>query len=375
MRPKSDKYEKPSQVIRQFAVVSLILPLSLVGCSQEQTAEQPVRPVKAITVPAPLTERVLTYSGVLMPRIESTLGFRVSGKIMERYVNVGDQITAGQKIARLDEKDLKLSENSARANVAAAKTRLAVAKDALDRAKYLLPNGFIAKSAVDQRQLEFDSAQSALNAADDQLNQSINSTSYALLFAEKDGIVTSVRAEPGQVVGVGQAVITLALADDIEVLVAVPEHEITKLKPSYPGLIALWSAPNVNSEGKIREIAGAADPASRTYGVRVTIAKPTPSITFRVPQENPSVIVPLTAFTEQNGKTIAFVADKDLQVVSRREVEIDGVSDEGAKVKSGLLPGEIVITGGVQFLHEGMKVRLPTEVLRAVAETAPAHAR
>ena len=77
----------------------------------------PVRPVKAMIVPAPAPDRVLTYSGVIAPRIESTLGFRVSGKIVERFVNVGDRITAGQKIARLDEVDLKLAENSARAAV------------------------------------------------------------------------------------------------------------------------------------------------------------------------------------------------------------------------------------------------------------------
>src|SRR5262249_11382947 len=154
--------------------------------------------------------------------------------IIERYVNAGDQVEAGQKIAKLDEKDLKLAENSARAAVAAAKSRLDVAKDALRRATFLLPNGFIAESAVDQRELEFDSAQSALNSAEDQLNQAVNATSYALLLADKGGVVTSVRAEPGQVVAAGQAVVTFALAGDREASVAVPEQEIVRLKTGDP---------------------------------------------------------------------------------------------------------------------------------------------
>jgi RND family efflux transporter MFP subunit len=228
---------------------AVLLPLALAGCGDEKVTEIPARPVKVMVVPKPVTERALTYSGVIAPRIESTLGFRVPGTIMGRFVNVGDTVKAGQKIAQLDEKDLKLAENSARASVAAAKTRFDVASDALNRAKFLKPNGFIAQSAVDQRQLEFDSAQSALNSARDQLDQAINATSYALLLADKDGIVTSVRAEPGQVVSSGQAVITLAHSEDIEASVAVPEQEIISLKEGERASISLWSASDIRSEG------------------------------------------------------------------------------------------------------------------------------
>ncbi|MGO8951789.1 MAG: efflux RND transporter periplasmic adaptor subunit [Rhodomicrobium sp.] len=379
MRLRFDESGRTSFVSQKARLAALIvLGLGLAACSEEKAAEIQVRPVKAMIVPAPVSERVLTYSGVVSPRIESTIGFRVSGKIVERYVNVGDRISAGQKIARLDEADLKLAENSARAAVTSAKTRAAVAKDALARAKFLLPNGFIAKAAADQRQLEFDSAQSALSAAEDQLNQAINATSYALLIADKDGIVTSVRAEPGQVVAAGQAVITLALAGDIEVSVAVPEREIVKLKPGDGASIALWSAPGVKSEGKIREIAGAAEAASRTYGVRITVAKPVPemrigmtaSVSFDLSEEAADPTVPLAALTEHGGKTVAYVADKESQTVARREVVTDGVSEAGVRVKTGLRPGEIVVTGGVQFLEDGMKVRLAKEILTAQAETA-----
>src|SRR5262249_20014396 len=159
--------------------------------------------------------------------------------------------------------------------------------------------------------------------------------------------VTSVRAEPGQVVAAGQAVITLAHTSDIEVVAAVPEQEIVRLKPGHGASLALWSAPSVTSEGKIREIAGAADTASRTYSVRVTIGNPVPemrigmtaSAAFKVPQETPINIVPLTALTERNGKTVAFVVDKDTQTVKVREIKTSGVSEDGARIESGLVPG------------------------------------
>ena len=125
---------------------------------------------------------------------------------------------------------------------------------------------------------------------------------------------------------------------------------------------------------QVPRIASAADVASRTYAVRVTIAHPlrnrlgmTTSVCFNVAQDIPPPIVPMTAFTEENGRTIAYVADRNRQIVSRREVSLDGVAEEGVKVKSGLVPGEIVVTGGVQFLKDGMSVRLPKEVLTAVA--------
>lgn len=384
MRLISDKCAISSLInlkLRLFAV--LLLAGGLAACGEAKVAQEPVRPVKAFVIPAPPSERTLTYSGVIAPRIESQLGFRVSGKIMERSVNIGDRVAAGQQIARLDEKDLKLAENSARAAVDAAKTRAAVAKDALDRANHLLPKGFIAKAAVDQRQLEFDSAQAALNSAQDQLNQAVNATSYAILNADRAGVVTSVRAEPGQVVSAGQPVITLALAGDVEVAVAVPEHEIVRLKAGDPARLALWSTPGASSDGRIREIASAADAASRTYGVRVTISKPVPemrlgmttSVAFSVPQDEPPLIVPLSAFTEQGGKTVAYVADKDSQTVMRREVRLDGVAEDGVKVRSGLAPGEIVATGGVQFLRDGMRVRLPKDVLTAVADVSRAARR
>jgi len=377
MRIKRNKLENVSFARRKGAcAAAVVVPLLVAGCGDEKVAEVLVRPVKAMVVPEPVTERVLTYSGVIAPRIESKLGFRVSGKIVERYVNVGQPVQAGQKIAKLDEKDLRLAEHSARAAVAAAKTRFEVARDALNRAKFLLPNRFIAQSAVDQRQLEFNSAQSALNAAQDQLDQAINATSYALLLADENGIVTSVRAEPGQVVAAGQAVITLAHSNDIEASVAVPEQKIVKLANGQPTSISLWPAPDIRSDGKIREIAGAADTASRTYAVRVTIAKPVPqmrigmtaAVAFRIPQDSPAVIVPITALASERGKTIAFVADKDTQTVARRDVETGRVTDEGVLVKAGLKPGEILITGGVQFLQNGMTVRLPKQAATEVAQ-------
>jgi multidrug efflux system membrane fusion protein len=179
--------------------------------------------VKVAIVAAAPQGRTLSYSGVVRPRIESALGFRVPGKIVARAVNVGDRIEVDQVIARLDETDLKLAENAAKAAVASARSRRDVAKDSLDRAKVLLPKAIISQAAYDTRRNELDAAEAALDTAEAQLRQAANAVGYTLLKADKAGIVTAVTGEPGQIVNAGQAVATLAEAGETEIAVAVPE--------------------------------------------------------------------------------------------------------------------------------------------------------
>lgn len=383
MRPKSDERQKTSFKKANFAfLIVLAAAGGLAGCREEQAVSEPVRPVKAMVVQTPLSERAVTYSGVIAPRIEASLGFRVSGKIVERLVSVGDTVKKGQIVAKLDQTDLKLAENSASVAVTSAKTRLAVTTDALKRAQALRPNGHISQAVVDQRQLEVDAAKAAYDSAVDQHKQARNSTGYAHLEADRDGIVTSVRAEPGQVVSVGQAVITLAQAGDTEADVAVPEQEVAALKAGQPAEVALWADPSIRSAGVIREIAGAADPASRTYAIRVSIKDKAPAlrlgmtatVTFRLPTPATAVTVPLAALSEQKGGSAVFVANRETQTVSSRPVEVAGVTEAGARILNGLVPGDVVVTGGVQFLRDGMQVRLP-ENLRQLAKPAAVAAR
>jgi membrane fusion protein, multidrug efflux system len=181
-------------------------------------------------------------------------------------------------------------------------------------------------------------------------------------------------------VAAGQTVITEALAGEVEVPAAVPEHEIAKLKPGMRATVAVWSAPGITSQGSIREIGSAADPASRTYSVRVAIDHPAPEmrigmtalVAFNLPQEVPAPAVPLAALAQQNGKTIVFVVDKGSLTAAHREVETGVVGEEGVRILSGLKPGEIIVTGGVQFLKDGMKVALGKEILTAAVQTVTA---
>ena len=343
-RKTSVKYRK----IRPFWVL-LLLPMiaSLSACKAGTAAdEEVVRPVKVAILAPASSGRVLTYSGVVRARVESAVGFRVSGKIVERRVNIGDRLDAGQVIARLDDTDLKLAEGSAKSTLNAARTRRDVAGINLERAKPLLPKGFISKAAFDIRRNEMDAASAA--------------------------------PELGQVVSAGHPVITLAGAGETEIAIAVPEQEAGRLSVGRSAQIKLWATPHDSIDGRIREIAGQAEAASRTYAVRIAIGAPPPTmrlgmtatVTISVDDENASMVVPIAAVTESEGTTVVFVVDPENKRVRKTPVTLGGTTEDGIRINGGLQAGEMVVSAGVQFLHDGMQVRLPIE--RQLSRTAKA---
>src|SRR5262245_5347298 len=349
----------------------------LAGCKGEAAVRQEsVRPVKVALVAAASAQRTLSYSGVVRPRVESALGFRVPGKIVARSVNVGDRIEVGQTIARLDETDLKLAENAARATVASARSRRDVASDHLERAKVLLPKAIISQAAYDTRRNELDAAEAALEAAQAQLRQAANAVGYATLTADKDGIVTAVMGEPGQVVNAGQAVVASAESGEAEVAVAVPEQDAATITVGQSAKVTLWTGPRTDTEGRVREIAGQADPASRTYAVRVAIDAPpqamrlgmTALVALSINNQTAPMVVPLTAITEENGNPIAFVVDTASKVVRKTAVSVAGIGEGGVRIAGGLQVGDLIVAAGVQFLQDGMRIRLPVERSQGVAQ-------
>jgi membrane fusion protein, multidrug efflux system len=367
---------RPMKRKLQWSSVALVLPLAAIlsGCQGEANVEQEIiRPVKAQVIGEPVRGHVLTYSGVVRPRIETAVGFRVAGKVVQRLVNVGDRVVVNQVIARLDDTDLKLAENSAKAAVAAARSRRNVASDNLERGKALLPKAIISQAAYDTRRNEMDAAVAALDSAEAQLRQATNAVEYATLKADKAGIVTGVIGEPGQVVSAGQTIITLAHAGETEIAVAVPEQDTGYLAIGQRANITLWAGPRMSLEGRVREIAGQADPASRTYAVRVTVSGApqimrlgmTASVALRMDDEAAGVMVPLTALTESEGGPVVFVVDPANEAVRKTPVSMGGIAEDGVKIVDGLHAGDVVVTAGVQFLRDGMRVRLSGELQHA----------
>jgi membrane fusion protein, multidrug efflux system len=343
----------------------------LAACSEEKKAEAPevVRPVKVAEIGPPDAGRKLVYSGSVKARTEMNLGFRVSGKITERLVDVGDRVTAGQVLARIDQTDYQLSLDSAKANLASAQKQAEITEIALTRAKTLRDKNVSSQADLDQATLSRDQAISSRQSAEASLDQAKNQVAYTELKADKPGLVTAVSADVGQVMASGATVLTVALDGSKEVQIAVPEIDVAQFKPGKAVTARFWSSDNVVLDGKVREVAGSADAQSRTFAVRVSLPDDprvllgmTATVVASLDNSVPAYSVPLAALAKKGEQQVVWVVDKAKGTVSSRPVTVADFSDDGVRISKGLLTGDLVVSAGTQFMKEDMKVRLPETV-------------
>lgn len=288
------------------------------------------------------------YSGEVRARIEAPLGFRVGGKLVERRVDVGAQVKAGQPLARLDAADQQLAATQAEANRALAAAEL-------KRTQELRQKNFISQAALDAKQ-------TAATAAEAQAKLAKNQAAYTTLVADAPGVVAAVLAEPGQVVGAGQAVFRLARDGEREVAIAIPESRLAGLKVGTLASVELWSGKSY--QGRLRELAPAADSASRTFAARVSITNAdadlalgmTATVRFALPGTR-DIVVPLAAILQQGEQAAVWVIGAD-GAVSQRPVEVLRYGDEGAVIGAGLQAGETIVAAGAFKLSAGEKVRI-----------------
>jgi RND family efflux transporter MFP subunit len=305
--------------------------------------------------------------GEIRPRFESGQGFRISGKITARKVEVGDIVKKGQVLVMLDSADTGLAVTSAEAQIRAAEADAALAKADYERQSQLLRRNFISPAALDS----FDAKAKSTAARVAQLRADTDvakrQSQYTALVAERDGVITEIHAEPGQVVSSGEAIAKVAVPDVLEVEIAVPESRIQGLKVGNATLIKLWADLSKLYTGKIREISPSADSLTRTFNVRVSLLNTDSSVHMgmtagvKLPNtgdENTSqgYTIPNSALTEQNGETLVWVVDNKTHQVQPRTVTAGPFTETGVTVKSGLTEGENIVVAGVHTLVVGQVV-------------------
>lgn len=352
--------------LKQSSVPACVVIALIAGCGKPPPAPEEVRSVRTVVAAAGATDARRIYAGEVRPRYESNLGFRVAGKIDKRKVNVGDRVRKGELLLQLDPADLALNEASSQATVAAQEAQFAVEKADLARYRKLLDTGFISAAEFDRQQTRYAAAEAQLASVRAQARVSGNQTGYAQLHADADGVITAIDAEVGQVVAAGQTIVRLAQAGTMEVAANIPEQLLSSLKPGAPVKVALWTVDGRDFAGRIRELASSADPATRTYSLRVTVDAPPPEMrlgmtaSVRIPgPELPSLIhLPTSAYTEQRGVHGVWVFDDASSTVRFRPVRLSGFDGNSALIGEGLAPGDRVVTAGAPLLREGQKVRL-----------------
>ncbi len=335
----------------------------LSACSRPAPAPEPVRAVKLIEVGSHARPAAVEYAGDVRAQTESRLGFQVAGKVVRRWVDVGDVVRKGQVLAELDGQDYALAAQAAQAQVAAAKTQRDLAMADWQRFSALKEKGFISGVELDRRHASLQAAQAQLEQAQAQAAAQGNQRSYTRLVANAAGVVTAVQAEPGQVVAAGATVLQLAHDGPRDVVIAIPEGARDQVQVGQKVQVRLWSGDDSLS-GVVREVAASADPVTRTYGVKVRVQAETPpplGATAYVrmvsePVEGERIKLPSTAVREQAGGSVVWEFDPKTSSVHARKVVIDGVDGNDVVIAQGVQPGMQLVAAGTHVLTEGQTV-------------------
>ncbi len=353
---------------------SLLLPALLVclsalqaGCSRPEVQPEVVRVVRTVTVAPQAVGGSQEFAAEIRARSEVRLGFRVGGKMLSRSAEVGQRVKAGDVLARLDPDDLRLSQEAARAAVQAAQVNHEFNLADFKRFKDLREQGFISSAELDRREATLKAAAAQLDQARAQASVQGNQAAYTTLVAAAAGVVVAVEAEPGAVLATGTPVLRLALDGPRDAVFAVPEDMVNGLRPwiGKAGAVGvrLWGSTERLS-ATVREVAAAADPVTRTFLIKAELQSAqaqlgqTASVLVDLPRREGVTVLPMAAIKEHKGNSAVWVVDAARQVVQTRPVVLEGAQGSGLVVKSGLLPGEVVVTAGVHVLTEGQKVRL-----------------
>ncbi|MBP1872997.1 RND family efflux transporter MFP subunit [Ensifer adhaerens] len=370
----------PVQTRRRFASsgrIALLAVISFVlaACSEETEEAKPVvRPVKVVEIGDAGQSRQMSYSGIVRARTEMNLGFRVNGKITERLVNVGDRVKPGDPLARIDATDYDLSVKSAAASLEAAERQVETTALVRARAEQLFARKVASKAQLDQATLGHNQAVATRDAAASALAQAKNQVTYTELVADRGGIVASIVADVGQVVGSGTPVATVAVDGEKEVLIAVPEVDVANFKPGMAVKAGFWSDQGLILDGKVREVAGSAEQPSRTFAVRVSLPNDprvllgmTATVLASADDAERHIAVPLSALAQKDGGTTVWVVDRDSQTVTSRTITVADFTGEGVRVIDGLQRGDLVVAAGTQFMAENLKVAISGDVARQSA--------
>jgi RND family efflux transporter MFP subunit len=362
-----------------FSAVISALPLALVACGEKKQSDpRSEAPLVRVATIQGAVAASRSFTGTVAARVQSDLGFRVSGKVLERLVDTGQTVKRGQALMRIDPVDLKLAAHAQQEAVAAARAR--AQQTAEDEARYrdLRGTGAISISAYDQVKAAADAAKAQFNAAEAQAEVARNASRYAELVADADGVVMETLVEPGQVVNAGQVVVRIAHAGRREAIIQLPET----LRPAVGsvGQATLFGKEGVTVPSKLRQISDAADRLTRTFEARYVLegelanAPLGTTVTIQIPEAHPAtqggLTVPIVSLFDAGKGPGVWVIQGEPAKVSWRPVTVQRLGDDGARIAGPLKQGDRIVALGTHLLREGEQVRVAGETV-AIAGARP----
>jgi RND family efflux transporter MFP subunit len=330
-------------------------------------------------------------------RYSNAMSFRVAGKLIERDVRLGDSVRKGQVIARLDAADAQKQAASALAALDAAEHRLVFTKQQLDRDQAQFAQNLVAANQLEQTQDAYAAALAGREEAAAQLVLARNTLQYNSLVADHDGLITSENADTGQVVAAGQVVYGLAWTGDTDVILDAAASDLGRIAIGQAASVTLSALPGRRFDARVREVAPAADPQSRTFRVKLTLTEPGAAVRFGmtgdailtraptassatassaiagsatagtttassaargdVPPDAPIFKVPATAIFHQGKDPAVWVIRPGDSTLELRPVTVGSYSERGTLITRGLKDGDNVVLAGVHTVYAGQRVK------------------
>ena len=349
-------------------LVTLAVAALMAACSEPPAPVALVKPVFVTTVAETASGPTRTFTSVVRARVETDLGFRTGGKVIERLVEVGDSVKAGQALARLDPADYRLAVSAAADQVQAATVEAQQAVSDEARLRRLLTDGSVGSADHERQKARADAAAARLDQAQRQLDLARNREGYTSLAAPYAGVVTALRFERGQVVAEGQPVLSLARDGEREVVAELPEEWVGRAR-SLVATATVWHDAKSPLRLVLRELSPLASAQGRTFRVRYAAAPESRSqvaalplgSTMQLKLSGPSTgpaaaVLPVTALVKASGSAGVWVVNAKGSGVVFKPVQVVSIDDASVQV-TGLETGSRVVSVGAQKLDAGMRVR------------------
>ena len=338
----------------------------LAACQRSQEAPAPeIRPVRVIKIEKRASGDMVALTGTVQAQSEVNLAFRIDGRMTERLVQVGDTIRPGQLVARLDPQNEQSTLQAARAQLGAAQAQLTEARNNFVRFRDLVAESAVSRASFEQAESMLKAAEAQVESAQTQVTLATNRLDYTSLVSDVAGVVTATGAEPGEVVGPGRMIVQVAREGSRDAVFDVPARVKETAQRNAAISVTLTADPNIVAAGTVREVAPRADPVTGTFRVRAKLVDPPAAmrlgstVTGRIQlPSSASIEIPPSAVMRADRQASVWVVDPKTGTVATRNIEIRSSDPVRVDVASGLAPGDLVVTAGIQALRPGQKVRL-----------------
>lgn len=347
----------------------LLLALLLCAGYQRPVAAEEIRPVRVITVNSKIREDTQVLPGLVAAHRYINASFKISGRLALRTVSVGSTVTAGQLLARLNNEIEKNTLAAVNAEMTAARASLELAESTEKRASILFTTKAVSQNEYEDASRQLKSARAMVQAAEAKVRSAREQLGYTALYAPTAGIVTETFAEVGEMTASGHPILRLAENKTLDTLFDMPAIILREgLSLGHTIEVCLDEGQKFCSQATIYEIAPEADPTTQTYLTKASIDLPPKQMLLGATvfghillASDQAMKIPAAALTSSANQAAVWVVNQPDSTVSLRQIKITSYTTDGVIVADGLKPGEMVVTAGVQTLHQGQKVAIQVQ--------------